>query len=397
MEQHPADASSGFRRRRSTEPPSCADAGVAGCDDGQAQDEPQTGNGCATKDNGSSGCDQVAAEEDEGGGSSGEADLEAEEWDEFFVDPLSVRFTQDKIHPFFYRRGPIVNVLPKIRPILRAPGADSSDQAVVELVPPFNPIHCLRKDDVLWSLDNRRLYALQLAAMEQWPQRCRIRVLCRDRLPRHKFKSQYRKLNTTSEGRSVSVCARYQQFDTWAWLERAVELEWYNFSQWTLLSVFEVGPVIGALLFRTGLTGFNSRLPLLVCFVLAFAVDLLRQKVPILERRLCEMHVQAVLDGEVQPWSPCWQRIRRAFQRVTGGEDDPNCGPMSAPQLTVTMALTLLLVLPYILAAAKERLRSSLLACWMGIASVLAFQLVSTIRAAQVYDLGKGKAAGLER
>ena len=43
-----------------------------------------------------------------------------------------------------------------------------------------------RKGDVLWSMDNRRLYALQLCAMEHWPRQTRVRLLCRERLPRHK-------------------------------------------------------------------------------------------------------------------------------------------------------------------------------------------------------------------
>ena len=44
---------------------------------------------------------------------------------------------QDKIHPFFYRRGPIVNVLPKIRAV-------GNEDGSCDLVPPFAPIHCLR-------------------------------------------------------------------------------------------------------------------------------------------------------------------------------------------------------------------------------------------------------------
>lgn len=47
------------------------------------------------------------------------------------------RTIQEKIHPFFYRRGPIVNVLPKIRAV-------GSDDGIVDLIPPFAPIHCLR-------------------------------------------------------------------------------------------------------------------------------------------------------------------------------------------------------------------------------------------------------------
>jgi len=250
-------------------------------------------------------------------------------------------------------------------------------------VPPFSSIHCLRKGDELWSLDNRRLYALQLAAMEQWPTRCRIRVYCRDKLPRHKFKTQYRKFNTTNGGRSIIVTARYQQFDAWSWFDRAVEYEWYTLSQRLgfLLSTFEILPVIGALLFRTGLTGFSSRVPLILGFILSFLCDLVRQRVPAIEKKLCEMHVQAIMDGEVQPDSVCCKRFSSARRSVFGGEEDPSAAtPMSAPQLAATVALTLVLVLPYIFGTARERLRSSLLSCWMGVACVLVVQLVSAFR-----------------
>lgn len=295
------------------------------------------------------------------------------EWEELYACPLTVRFTQEKIHPFFYRRGPIVNVVPKIRPVLHA---DSED---VELVPPFSPIHCLRKGDEMWALDNRRLYALQLAAMDQWPRRCRVRLLCCERLERRKLKTQWRKFQTTSEGRSVSVCARYQNFDAWSWFDRAVELEWYTLSQrfGALFSVFEVVPVLGALLFRTGLTGFESRAPLIIGFVMTFALDFLRQKVSVIEQRICELHIKAVMDGDVKQLSPCWRRLRQLVPG-SGGEDDDLT--MSAPQLAAMMALVLVLMLPYLLSVSREKLRSSLLSCWMGVACVLCVQLGFALR-----------------
>jgi len=327
--------------------------------------------GLQAEDREADGDADLGSEED---GDPSAAD-DAEEWEEVYACPLNIRFTQEKIHPFFYRRGPIVNVVPKIRPVLRAHG-DASGGGVLELVPPFNPIRCLRKDNELWSLDNRRLYALQLASMEQWPQQCRVRLLCRDRLPRHKFKTQYRKLNTTSEGRAIDVCARYQQFDTWNWFERAVELEWYMFSSrlGALFSVFEVMPVVGALLFRTGLTGFTSRAPLVVGFVLTFAADFLRQKVPLIERRICKLHVRAVMEGDVRHTSPCCHRLRLAR-----GGDEPS--PSSAAQLAAMMALALLLLLPYVLGLGYDKLRSSLMSCWLGVACVLVGQLGSALRA----------------
>lgn len=305
--------------------------------------------------------------EEDQGEEQGENFEDPADWDESYVSPLSIRFTQEKIHPFFYRRGPIVNVVPKIRPVLHSAGED------LELVPPFSPIHCLRKGSELWSLDNRRLYALQLAAMEQWPRQCKVRVLVRDRLPRHKFKTQYRKFNTTSQGQSIDVCARFQQFDTWNWFERAVELEWYTLSVrlGTLFSVFEVVPVVGALLFRTGLTGFASRVPFMVAFGLTFTVDFLRQKLPRAEKKICELHVRAVMEGDIKHVMSCPRRQEDDFEEPA---------PSTAAQLAAVMSLGLLLVLPYILGLPFEKLRSSLLSCWLGVACVLVVQLATALR-----------------
>lgn len=286
-----------------------------------------------------------------------------DEWEEIFACPLSIRFTQEKIHPFFYRRGPIVNVVPKIRPVER--------DDVVDLVPPFTPIHCLRQGETLWSLDNRRLYALQLAAMDQWPRRCRVRLLSRERLPRHKFKTQYRKFNTTSQGHSIEVSTRYQQFDTWSWYERAIELEWYALSQrlGMMLSIFEAAPVVGALLFRSGLTGFTSRLPLFIGFAMAFSVDFIRQKVPYFERKLCELQVYAIMDGETVQMTSWWKGRGEGSEQISG---------CTTAQLAATMAIALVLLLPYIIGISRDKLRSSLFSCWLGVAFMLVVQLVPT-------------------
>lgn len=301
------------------------------------------------------------------------------DWEDYYACPLTVRFTQEKIHPFFYRRGPIVNVVPKIRLVVRTPGSNEQmsvipgdsgpDGDIYELVPPFAPIHCLRKGEELWALDNRRLYALQLAAMEQWPVRCRVRLLCSDRLPRRKLKTQWRKFQTTNEGRGVLVTARFQQFDTWSWFDRAVELEWYYFSQrlGTLLNVFEMLPVVGALLFRTGVTGYRTRVPFIVAFAVTFCIDFLRHKLPVFERRISELHVKATMDGELREL-PC-QRRRESGESM-----------MSAPQLAATMVVVLLLLLPYLHGLAFEKLRSSLFSCWLGVACVLAVQMGMILR-----------------
>jgi len=269
------------------------------------------------------------------------------DWEETYACPLDIRFTQEKIHPFFYRRGPIVNVVSKIRRVAHVNGIKDP---VVELVPPFTPIHCLRKGPYLWSLDNRRLYALQLSAMEQWPQPCRVRVLCRDRLPRHQIKSQYRKFNTTTEGRTIDVCTRYQQFDTWKWFDRAVELEWSELSQLlgVLLTIFQALPLFGALLFRTGVTGFASRAPFIVGIILSFAIDFVRQHVPRFERGVCKLHVRALMETGPAP---------------------------TGPRFAAIMALVFVLVLPYILSITHSRLRWSLFSCWLAAACMSAAEL----------------------
>lgn len=308
--------------------------------------------------------------------------LEEVEWDEVFACPFDVRFTQEKIHPFFYRRGPIVNVLPKIRAVLIAANAASGnpeDEDVVELMPPFSAIRCLHKGEELWSLDNRRLYALQMAAMDQWPSRCRIRILTTERLPRHKFKSQYRKFNTLCEGRGIEVCARYQSFDHWNWFDRAVDAERIGFSDrvGTIMSGFQIVPVMAALLFRTGLTGFTSRVPLILGIILSFAVDFIRQKVPALERRVCALHVRALRNGEAHQISSCWRRLRQSQRDYP----DQEINFSSAPQLAFQMALALVLLLPYVLGVGNGRVRSSLISCWLGVGCMLAMQLVIMLRA----------------
>eukprot|EP00403_Amphidinium_massartii_P005046 CAMPEP_0178374938 /NCGR_PEP_ID=MMETSP0689_2-20121128/2630_1 /TAXON_ID=160604 /ORGANISM="Amphidinium massartii, Strain CS-259" /LENGTH=414 /DNA_ID=CAMNT_0019994915 /DNA_START=23 /DNA_END=1263 /DNA_ORIENTATION=+ len=320
---------------------------------------------------------QGEGEEDEGTPpEEGEEDnLDDCEWEELAVSPLHVRFTQEKIHPFFFRRGPIVNVVPKIRIVPRDAGGDEPE---LELVPPFTMIRCLRKGDELWSLDNRRLYALQLAAMQCWPRQCYTKILATERLPRRKLKTQYRKFQTQSEGRAVHICARYQQFDTWSWFDRAVETEWYYLSHrlGLMLSVFEIFPVAGALLYRTGLTCFTSRITYLVAFVMAFATDLVRQKVPAIEKGICSLHVKAILDGDVRSLWPFGSKGTQALV-ANDGEESP---VTSAPQLAVMMAVALVLLLPYLFSITIDKLRSALFSCWLGIACVLAVQLRMSIR-----------------
>ena len=304
-------------------------------------------------------------EEEDGDGKSRSSGYPgaADEWDEIWASPLEIRFTQEKIHPFFYRRGPIVNVLPKIRAV-------GSDDGIVDLIPPFAPIHCLRRGGTLWSLDNRRLYALQLAAMDIWPRLCRVRCLSRERLPRHKFKTQYRKFNTTSEGRVIAVTTRYQHVDSWNWHDRAIEVEQQSLSARlsVIFTIFEVLPVLGALFFRTGYTGLTSRRPLIIGFLLSFALDFLRQQVSFPEKVLCRWQVDAILEGE--------SLMKLSWQ----GEDAHG---MCKLQLAASMALILLLMIPCMCGIEQARVKSSMFSCWLGVAFMLLIQLMFALQANQ--------------
>lgn len=329
-------------------------------------------------------------DEEEGGEDNDDDDDDGVVWEELYACPLTVRFTQDKVHPFFYRRGPIKDCVPKIhcRPYL---GGDAEPVGVSpveaargtlsELVPPFGPIQCLRKGKHLWSLDNRRLFALQNRAMELWPRQCCVKLTYSDRLPRKKFKTQYRKFKTQSEGQIVHLASRYQHFETWSWREQAVETEWcdINHQLGVILSAFEMLPVIGALLFRTGLTGLTSRVPLIAAFVMTFALDVIRQKVPAFEKKISELHVKAIMDGDIKYFPSC-RRNAEEPRYSHGGYGDAGHS-VSAPQLASMMALLMILTLPYVVAIPHDKIRSSVFSCWLGISCVLVVQLTGIVRA----------------
>lgn len=270
-----------------------------------------------------------------------------------------------------------MEVVPKIRHYALKVGSEEDEGFDLELCPPFGPIRVLQKGPHLWALDNRRLYALQVAATQRWPRRCRVRLLLSDRLPRKKFKTQYRKFKTQSEGRTVQIISRYQKFDSWSWFERCVELEWYHLSRrfGAMLSAFELLPLVGIFIYRTGLTGLSSRTPLFAGFFLTFGIDFLRQRFPSLERRICELHVTAVIEGEARV-CPAWLWCGGCKVRSCCRQRQAKPAPLlSMPLLAGTCLLMLVLSLPYMMGLTSGRLRSSLLSCWTGFVCVLLVQL----------------------
>jgi len=150
-------------------------------------------------------------------------------WEERWICPLLVRFSQGKIHPFFHGRGPISEVMLQIR--LRAAEAGEalggSGADVRRIDPPFPPIRLLhlKEQGVLVTLDNRRLYALQRFALQEWPTVCLARALCVDELTPTRLRAENRKFTNRLCGLQLEVESRSNAFDTFSWVTEAAHAE----------------------------------------------------------------------------------------------------------------------------------------------------------------------------
>jgi len=142
-------------------------------------------------------------------------------WEERWVSPLAVRFSQGKIHPFFHERGPISEVLLQIHS-----NADSSTN-LNYIDPPFPPMRLLhlKAFGVLVTLDNRRLYALQRFALQEWPTVCLVKALCVEELTPTRLKAENRKFTNRTCGLEIEIESRSNAFDTFSWVTEAGRLE----------------------------------------------------------------------------------------------------------------------------------------------------------------------------
>mmetsp|Transcript_74183 Transcript_74183/g.214907 ORF Transcript_74183/g.214907 Transcript_74183/m.214907 type:complete len:524 (+) Transcript_74183:1773-3344(+) len=147
-------------------------------------------------------------------------------WEERWVCPLLVRFSQGKIHPLFHGRGPISEVMLQIK--LRAPEAEGGAGADLRRIDaPFPPIRLLhlKEQGVLVTLDNRRLYALQRFALEKWPTVCLAKALCVDELTPTRLRAENRKFTNRLCGLQLEVESRSNAFDTFSWVTEAAHQE----------------------------------------------------------------------------------------------------------------------------------------------------------------------------
>lgn len=147
-------------------------------------------------------------------------------WEERWISPLAVRFSQGKIHPFFHERGPISEVMLQIKLREDEAGADGSP-AWKRIEPPFPPVQLLhlKEQGVLITLDNRRLYALQRFALQEWPTVCLAKALCVDELTPTRLRAENRKFTNRLCGMQLEVESRQNAFDTFSWVTEAAHSE----------------------------------------------------------------------------------------------------------------------------------------------------------------------------
>jgi hypothetical protein len=122
-------------------------------------------------------------------------------FEEKLICPLAVRFSQDHIRPEF-QKGPDMEAA--IKAIKTKPGCGEYD---IVLTPPFPAIEVIRGhlksgDADHWlSLDNRRLYCLQRAAVAHWPLRVAVAV----EALRAPTEGMRKKVNSSVDGLSVGI------------------------------------------------------------------------------------------------------------------------------------------------------------------------------------------------
>lgn len=139
-------------------------------------------------------------------------------FEEKLICPLALRFSQDHIRPEF-QKGPDMEAA--IKAIHTKPGSGAYD---IVLVPPFPAIEVIRghlknedgvsQDDHWLSLDNRRLYCLQRAAVAHWPQR----VACEVEALKAPTQDMRKKVNSSVDGLSVGIGHSPKQLmSRWDW------------------------------------------------------------------------------------------------------------------------------------------------------------------------------------
>mmetsp|Transcript_56796 Transcript_56796/g.151555 ORF Transcript_56796/g.151555 Transcript_56796/m.151555 type:complete len:339 (+) Transcript_56796:65-1081(+) len=147
------------------------------------------------------------------------------------LNPLAIRFSQKHVSPEFQENGLVEAVVPKIQFF----ALEDGHNADLHAFPPFRPIEVIRwspqetridqpvaaADTVVrygkerwFTLDNRRLLALQMAALREWPKACVCIVIVLSELPAIRTA---RKFDTENEGAGVDIQSEGVVRSHWNW------------------------------------------------------------------------------------------------------------------------------------------------------------------------------------
>mmetsp|Transcript_4018 Transcript_4018/g.9689 ORF Transcript_4018/g.9689 Transcript_4018/m.9689 type:complete len:346 (-) Transcript_4018:61-1098(-) len=173
-------------------------------------------------------------------------------YEQRLVNPLEIRFSQPVVRPSFSDRNEVEEAVDATD---LGNGCEDFDGV---LQPPFPTIRIIAwkprlrisgrmylAEQQWYTLDNRRLYALQLAAMKYWPKRVGVMVGVAPRLP---GQSHARKFRNPTAGVEVDVGHNFSSPDrTWCWRSVAMDKERSNFcvaSSWILAGAIVVPLIV---------------------------------------------------------------------------------------------------------------------------------------------------------
>jgi len=145
-------------------------------------------------------------------------------FEEKLMCPLAIRFSQDHIRPEFQAGSDIES---GVKAIKHKPRRQNADYDVI-LEAPFPAIEIIRghlkrgHEDHWLSLDNRRLYCLQRAAVALWPQRVGVVV----QALRAPTEGMRRKVNSSSDGLSVGIGHNFKApTGRWCWQDAIEDMD----------------------------------------------------------------------------------------------------------------------------------------------------------------------------
>lgn len=161
------------------------------------------------------------------------------------ADPLDIRFSQKKMRHMFFNGNLLADVAPLVQTVRCSSAEEALHGARWRVVAPFPAIEVVRwrcklrdertgrpkvdhsgqiiydSEEHLFTLDNRRLHCLQLAATRVWPDRCITDVSELPPGPPEQM-HEMKKFKTLDCGKSIMIGSKMDKvpFVQWSWRRR---------------------------------------------------------------------------------------------------------------------------------------------------------------------------------